>query len=508
MTSNEGRIAKNTLILYFRMLILMAVSLYTSRVVLDSLGVIDYGVYDVVGGFVAMFSLLSGALSTAISRFITFELGRNNNERISSVFSTSVTIQLLLALIVFVVAEVVGIWFLNTHMVIPDDRITAANYVYQFSLFTFCVQLISVPYNAAIIAHEKMQAFAFIGIFDAFGRLLVAFFIDYSPVDRLVFYAFLLLSLQILVRLIYGVYCNRSFKECRYHFFVDKVLMKEMFSFAGWTFIGSSAVHLRDQGGNILINIFWGPTLNAARGMAVQANNAVQLFVSNFMTALYPQITKSYASNDHEFMLKLVFQGARFSFYILLFISLPILFNTDFVLSLWLKDVPEHLSMFVKLFLILALSDSLSNTIIAAQSATGKIRNYQLVVGGVLLLNLPLVYMLFRLGFPAEISVVVSIVISQLCLFIRLYMFSFSVKLSILYFLKNVYFNVLTVTFISIIPTLLISNCNFPNIIMSFSLITLVSIVSTFLAIALVGCSHAERSFILTKIIDSLKRIR
>lgn len=485
----------------------MAVSLYTSRVVLESLGVVDYGVYDVVGGFVAMFSLLSGALSTAISRFITFELGRNKEEKLSSVFSTSVTIQLLLALIVFVLAEIIGIWFLNTYMVIPEDRLTAANYVYQFSVCTFCVQLISVPYNAAIIAHEKMQAFAFIGILDAFGRLLVALLIVYSPVDRLIFYGLLLLCLQIIIRLIYGIYCNRTFKECKYHFFVDKVLMREMFSFAGWTFIGSSAVHLRDQGGNILINLFFGPTLNAARGIAVQANNAVQQFVSNFMTALYPQITKSYASGDYEFMLKLVFQGSRFSFYILLFLSLPIIFNTDFVLGLWLKDVPEHTSLFVKLFLILALSDTLSNTVIAAQSATGKIRNYQLVVGGVLLLNLPIVYVLFRLGFPAELSVVVSIVISQLCLFVRLYMFSLSVRVSIHFFLKRVYLNVLLVTFVSIVPTYLVSIFCISYEVLSFFLITLVSIISTIFAIAYVGCTNAERSLILALINNFFKRI-
>ena len=319
-SANSKRIAKNTLMLYIRMFFTMIVNLYTSRVILNALGVEDYGIYNAVGGFVAMFAVISNSLSAAISRFITFELGKGDKARINKIFSTSVLIQLLIALCIVLLAVTLGTWFLNTKMVIPDDRMHAANWVFYLSILTFVVNLISVPYNACIIAHEQMKAFAYIGILEAVGRLGIAFAIMVSPIDKLVFYALLMGLLAGGIRLLYGWYCKRHFEECHFGWVYDKELVKEIFGFAGWNFIGSASGVLKDQGVNVLLNIFSGPSVNAARAVATQVSSAVSQFSTNFMTALNPQITKSYATNEREYTFSLICKGARLSFFLLLLI--------------------------------------------------------------------------------------------------------------------------------------------------------------------------------------------
>lgn len=435
--ANNKQIAKNTLLLYFRMLLTMVVSLYTSRIVLNALGVEDFGIYNVVGGVVAMFSLLSGSLSTAISRFITYELGKGEQGNLNKIFSSAVTIQITLAAIIILFAELIGVWFLNTQMTIPVSRITASNWVFQISLLTFVINLISIPYNASIIAHEKMSAFAYISILEVVGKLVTAYLITISPIDKLIFYSFLMCIIALVVRFTYGYYCKKHFTECTYSFIWDKQLLKQMFGFAGWNFIGTASAVLRDQGGNILINLFNGPIVNAARGIAFQVNNAIQGFVNNFMIALNPQITKSYAANNHEYMMTLIFQGARLSFYMLLILSLPILLNTQYILEIWLKTVPEHSTLFVQLVLILAMSESISYPLITAIQATGRIRNYQLLVGGLQLLNFPISYCLLHIGFFPEIIMIVAIILTQVCLGARLYMLQKIIKLPTKVFFKE-----------------------------------------------------------------------
>ena len=499
-SSNNKRIAKNTLLLYVRMLLSMAVSLYTSRVVLRALGVDDYGIYNAVGSFVAMFAILSGSLSSAISRFITFELGRENMERLKRVFSSAVTIQIGLALIVLLLAETVGLWFLNNKMEIPVDRMDAAGWVYQFSIVTFVLNLVSVPYNAAIIAHEKMTAFAYISILEVFGKLVVAFSIVCSPIDKLVFYALLLMLIAVCIRLIYGLYCNRKFEECAtYRFIFDKDLLKEMFGFAGWNFIGASSAVLRDQGGNILINLFCGPAVNAARGIAIQVSLSIQGFVSNFMTALNPQITKSYASGNHHYMMTLIFQGARLSFYILLILSLPVILNAHYILSIWLGIVPEHSVVFVQLTLIFAMSESLANPLVTAMLATGRIRNYQLVVGGLQIMNLPASYVFLRMGYAPECVFIIAIIISICCEMARLYMLRGMIKLPVRDFLYKVYFNVITVSIAaSVLPYFIIKGMeeNFLNLIWTSFLCVTCTAISVFY----IGCNKDERIFVANKL--------
>lgn len=506
-SDNNKRIAKNTLLLYFRMLFMMIVSLYTSRVILNAFGVEDFGIYNVVGGVVAMFSVISGSLSAAISRFITYELGKGDQSKLNKIFSASVTIQLLLSLIIVVLIESVGVWFLNAKMTIPAERMTAANWVLQFSIVTFVINLISVPYNAAIIAHERMSAFAYISILEAVCKLTIAFLIMVSPMDKLIFYAILMCMVSVIVRFTYGHYCKKHFAECTYHFHWDADILKKMFGFAGWNFIGASSAVLRDQGGNIVINLFYGPTVNAARGIAIQVNSAIMGFVSNFMTALNPQITKSYASGDREYMMTLIFQGARLSFYMLLLLSLPVLVNTHYILVLWLKLVPEHAVLFVQLILIFAMSESISNPLVTAMLATGKIRNYQIVVGGLQMMNLPISYVCLRFGCIPETVLVVAIAISQCCLAARLYMLRRMIGLSSIQYMKKVYFNVIAVALLSVmIPAIL--SMYMEESFLSFAILSLLAMACTIAVELYVGCNGKERAFVIEKVDAAIRKLK
>ncbi len=500
-SANNKRIAKNTLMLYMRMLLSMGVGLFTSRVVLNALGVEDYGIYNVVGGFVSMFTMISGSLSAAISRFITFNLGRGDQQKLNTVFSTSMIIQCVLAVIIVLLVESVGVWFLTHKMVIPADRIYAAKWVMHLSLFTLAVGLISVPYNAAIIAHEKMSAFAYMSLLEVFGKLLVAYTLVVTTSDRLIVYAILLCAISLIMRLIYGIYCKRKFEECReFKWIFDRSFFKEMFGFAGWNFIGASSALLRDQGGNIVINMLaGGPAVNAARGISSQVNSAINGFASNFMTALNPQITKSYASGDRAYMMTLIFQGARLSFYMLLILSLPVLVSTLYILTLWLKIVPEYTVDFVRLALVYAMCEVISNPLVTAMLATGNIRNYQILVGGLQMMNLPLSYLMLKLGFAAPIVLVVAIFISMCCLAARLYMLRGMIGLSAKLYLKNVFFNVVIVSSISaILPILLRDNVSDDFI--GFLLVSVVSVITTLTVIYFIGCNKSERIFINGKV--------
>ncbi len=499
VNNRSKRIAKNTLMLYVRMLVLMLIGLYTSRVVLEALGENDFGIYNVVGGVVAMFAIISGALNSAVQRFITFEMGKGAEAQLNKVYSTAVTIQLVLAVIVVILAEPAGLWFIENKMTIEPSRIPAAKWVLQFSLLAFVINLMSIPQMASITAHEKMSAYAFIGLLDGFMRLGVAFMIMKSPIDRLVYYSALMAGAVMVVRLSYGIYCRANLPECRYRPVFDRSLIKDMFSFAGWNFIGVTSGVLREHGGNILVNIFSGPAMNAARGVAVQLNGAVQGFVTNFMTAVNPQITKSYAAGDDEYLFPLLQKASRMSFYLLFVIALPILFNTDYLLGLWLKDVPEHTASFVRLFLIFALSESISNPLITAMLATGKIRNYQIVVGGLQLLNVPVSYICLKAGAEPQVTVVVAIVLSQICFFVRVFMLRGMISLKSGEYLYKVYLNVLTVSVIALaVPGLA---CGWlPDNFRGFCLSVLLCIFSAGMSVLFIGCGKDERRSLISMI--------
>lgn len=421
-SSSTSRIAKNTLLLYFRMLLTMGVSLYTSRVILNALGVEDYGIYNVVGGVVAMFGILSGSLSAAISRFITFELGKGDIDKLKRIFCTSVNIQVILIAIITILMETIGIWFLNNKMEIPEERLVAANWVFQFSVVTFALNLLSVPYNAVIIAHEKMSAFAYISIVDVTLKLIVAFIIAYNPFDKLIYYGLLIMIVGLINRMMYAIYSKRHFEEATYRMIFDKGLMKEMFGFAGWNYLANSAYILNTQGVNMIMNIFFGVVFNAARGIAEQVNNAVQSFVNSFTTALNPQITKSFAGGDKEYAFDLVYKGAKYAFLLMLVLSLPILLETETILNLWLKNPPEHAVSFVRWTILGTMTTTMGNTLLTLVMAHGNIKKYQIIITLCGFLPFPLTWLAFQLQLDAVTAYVIFFAVYYILIYVRLFL--------------------------------------------------------------------------------------
>ena len=505
-SSNNRRIAKNAIFLYFRTFITMCITLFTSRVVLNSLGIADYGLYNVVGGVVAMFSVLTGSLSAAISRFTTYELGKKDQQRLRKVFCTSINIQLVLIVTILLLVETVGLWFLNYKMNVAADRMIAANWVFQFSIITFCLNLFTVPYNASIIAHERMSAFAYISIADATLRFLIALLINVSPIDRLVFYSFMLMLCGTIIQMVYAQYCRTHFDECKYKLFFDKALFKEMFGFAGWNFIGASSDVLRDQGGNIIINLFYGTTINAARAIAMQISGAITTFVNNFLTAVRPQITKSYAVGDYQYMMELIYRSSKFCGFILLLFALPVYITTPYILEIWLGIVPAHTVSFVRIILIYVMNETMSGPMITAMLATGNIRKYQLIVGGSQLLNLPLGYVCLACGCAAESVFIVAVVVSCVGMFLRVYMLRSMINLSFRQFYLQIYFRVILVIITSaVIPSLItqIITIDFPMFIM----LCFLSIASSATSIYLLGCTTEERNIVKQMICKTIRKI-
>ena len=393
---NNKRIAKNTALLYVRMFFIMAVTLYTSRVVLQALGVTDFGIYNVVGGVVTMFSFINGSLSGASSRFITFALGKGDETELRRIFNCVVTIHYLIAAVIFVLAETVGLWFVLTQLVIPPERMTAAFWVYQSAVVSMTVMLASTPFNALIIAHERMGAFAYISIFEAVAKLGIVLLLFLLPFDKLIAYALLVVVVQLLVRLAYTVYCRRHFAESRYRLSWDSERSREIFVYASWTLNGNLAVIGYTQGLNVLLNLFFGPAVNAARGIAVQVQSAVTQFFTNFQTAVKPQIMKSWAQGDLGYMHRLVLSSSRYSFYLMLLVSLPILFETEYILRLWLGQVPTHTVNFVRIMILVGMNYTLAGPTISAIHATGDIRKFQLIEGSMLLTVVPVTYVLLK----------------------------------------------------------------------------------------------------------------
>lgn len=493
------RIAKNTLLLYVRMLFLMLVHLYTSRVVLQALGIEDYGVYNAVAGFIALFSMVSNSISAAISRFITFVLGTGEHEKLRKVFSTAIIIQIFIAVIVLVLVELVGVWFLNAKMTIPEGRMIAANWVLQFALLTFVFNLWSTPYNATIVAHEKMGAFAYIGIFDGSAKLAVAFLIMISPIDRLVFYSLLMCFISFVTRLIYTIYCNRNFEECKFEWVFDKKLFKEMFGFAGWNFIGCTSGVLLGQGVNILFNVYLGPVVNAARGITSQVLAAVSQFTTNFYIAVQPQITKSFANNELSDAHILVARSSRLGFFLMMAIAIPIVMESDFVLGVWLKEVPDHTSMFIKILLIDSLFCSFSEPLIKLLLATGKIKKYQILVGGVNLINFPVAWIILYMGGSPELVLMSTWFFSVIALLLRLYMLQEMTDFPVRYFLLSTVLRCIVLCAICMIPAVFI-NSMMPEGILRFCINIIATEIIVVIMILMFGLNIGERNFVISKI--------
>ena len=505
ISNNNKRIAKNTLVLYVRMIFLMCVALFTSRVILNTLGVEDYGIYNVVGGIVAMFGFLNGSMSSATQRYITFALGKGDMERLKTVFSTTLQIHALIAIIIVILGETIGLWFLYSEVQIPAERMNAAFWVLQCSIVSMVVMIISVPYNSDIIAHEKMSAFAYISILEAVLKLGIVYLLVISPYDKLIVYAVLLLLVQVLIRFCYSIYCNRHFEETKYRHVWDKALFKEMTSFAGWSLFGNLSAVLFGQGLNMLLNVFFGPIVNAARGIAVQVQSAIQQFVSNFQMALNPQITKTYAKGEMEEMHTLMFRSARFSFYLLFLLSLPVLFETDFLLTIWLKIVPENTVTFLRIMICTSLIYTCANPMIIANQATGKVKKYQAVCGTTLIMILPISYVLLKLGLPPWSVFVCHFVMECVCQLARMIMLRPLIGLRIRDYFTNVYSKIFLVVAVSVILPAIVYNIMDATV-LRFFVVVVVCLVSVTLFAYSLGLTPNERRFVLAKTKDILNK--
>lgn len=454
--ANNKRIAKNTMFLYFRMMLIMGVSLYTSRVVLNTLGIEDFGIYNVVGGIVSMFAFLNGSLGAATSRYITFELGRKNYERLNQVFNVAFLIHVFIGLLVIILAETVGLWFFYEKMSIPEDRMFAAFWVYQISVISSFFVLTQVPYNATIIAHENMKVYAWVGIGEVICKLLVVYLLVVSPFDKLIFYACLLCVLQISIICFYRFYCSKHYKESSLKLYKNTGLYKEMFGYAGSDLIGHISLLAQGQGLNLLLNVFFGPVVNAARGVAYQVQGAVTQFSNNFMTAVRPQIIKSYAEGDVKGMLKLVVNSSCFSYYLMWLISLPIMLEADYALRLWLGNYPDHTVIFLNLVLVLCLIQTLKTPRTTVFHATGHLKLTNMVVGTILCGAFPLAYLFLKMGMQPEAvfwAANISMIVSE---FASVFVLKKYIQYSIPLYLLRVHGRCFLVTCVSgIVPLLL-----------------------------------------------------
>lgn len=482
----------------------MLVTLYTSRVILNTLGVEDYGIYNVVGGVVSLLSVFSSAMSTATQRFLSFEIGKGDFGQLKKTFNAAQFIHIGIALFVFILAETVGLWFIKNYLVIPVDRMEAALWVYHFSILSFMISIIQVPYNAIIIAHERMSIYAYLSIFEVVLKLLIVFLLTCLSFDKLKIYGMMYLGITILIASSYRIYTLINFKETQIELVKDKKLYITLISYSGWNLFGNLAAVVKGHGISLLLNLFFGPVINATIGIATQVQTAVHLFVSNFQTAVNPQIVKSYATDDSEYMHSLIIRSSRFSFYLLFLLSLPIILEVKQILILWLKNVPEYSQIFTVLSLILILITCISGPLITALLATGDIKRYQTVVGLLLILILPISYLFLKLGSHPYVTLYVAFVIEIFAMLFRLYFLRKMIKFPVFKFIKEVLVKNIFIVLISLSLPLFVIN------IMDESLIRLLIIVSLSLfwnavVIILIGLNKSERK-VMFKIINKVNK--
>lgn len=494
-SENLKRIAKNSFMLYVQMFLSMLVSLYTSRVLLTELGVEDFGIYNVVGGIVAMFIILSGSMTSSSTRYLTFALGKGDLKNFQKIFSTSLLVHLLIAVVIVIIAEPTGIWFMENKMQIADNRMDAATVIFHCSVIITAINIIGVPFSGVIIAHEKISVFTYFSLIDLALKLGLIIFLKTYPGDKLIFYGVLLLAIQVLIQILIITYCYSTFREIKSKLFWDRDLFKEMSSFAGWSLFGDSAFILQNQGINLLINVFFGTTVNAARGVAMQMQGLVIRFISSFQTAINPQITKSYASENFNFMHKLIYASSKFSFYLFLVLSVPILIETEMILSIWLKVVPDYTVGFVRVILLITLINAFANPLIYAVKATGFIRKYEIVVGLISLTIVPISYFLLSKNYPVITVFIVHFIVEVIGQIFRLIIVSPLIKMPIIIYIKEVVINCLLIFAISIVlPILLL--LFFEDSFVRLLLVVLSSFLSVLMSSYFFGMNDNERLYL------------
>jgi O-antigen/teichoic acid export membrane protein len=506
-SENNKRIAKNTLFLYFRTMLTMIVSLYTSRVILNTLGIVDYGLNNVVAGVITLFSFLNGALGASTSRFLTFELGRNDTEKLKNVFRTAFNIHAALAVIIVIFCETAGLWIVNHVLVIPPERLFACNIIYQYVVVSALLSITQVPLNASIIAHERMNVYAYLGISDAVLKLAVAYLITVSTFDKLITLGALNLCVSFGMYLFYHIYCKKHFSEYNFRLKTDKKLNREMIGFSTWSLLGQLQVMLKNQGINILINIFFGPAVNAANAIAYQVNHAITNFSNNFTTAMQPQIIKSYAANEREQMKALVFRAGKFSFFLLMILSIPACLEIDIILKLWLKNVPEYASVLTRLIIILTLIDAYTFSTYTPVYAVGKLKNYQLTLTCIYLLNLPLAYVCYMFGASPSAALIISIILNIICMPARLYFLKKSVNIGIIEYFKNV----ILINVFVLVPSTILPIFVYLYLPYGFGrllLVSITSVISSVIFIYLLGLKKNERQITIRLLKDKLNLLK
>lgn len=492
-TVNRKVIASNTLVLYIRMALVMLVSLYTSRVVLDKLGEVDFGLYGAVGGIVVAFSFLNNIMSSACNRYFAIDLGKGDYTSLHKVFCLNVSVFAAFTFITVLLSETLGLWFLNAKMVFPADRAAAVQWVFHMSILSFAVNMLSSPYRSMVIAREKMKVFAYSSVVEAILKLGTVLLLAVSPIDRLVFYSILMMLVNAGVSLFYFFYCNAFWKECRYRFYWDRDKFREIVGYTGWNTIGSLSAVGRSQGLNILLNMFYGPAVNAARAIAYQVYYTVSQFVSNFMSATMPQITKSYSAGERQEMMKLIFTSSKICYLLLFIIVLPLGLEMPSVLDVWLKEVPQSTVLFARLVLINGLIDALSQPMMTAIQATGRVKWYQIVVGGILLLILPVAYILLKTGtYPAQIVFIISIAFSLLAFAARLVFMKRILSMSIRSYTVQVLLRCLAVSLLCA-PAPLLAMLLIPSGLGQFLAVCALSVAGFAASVLLIGLTADER---------------
>ncbi len=500
--SSSKIIAKNTIFLYIRMLLTMVVSFYTSRIVLEQLGVSDYGVYSLVGGIVAMFGFFNSAMVSATQRYLTFDIGAGDQVRLQKTFSATLTIHIGIALLVIVIAETIGLWYVNSIMVFPQERIFAVNVVYQFSIAAAILGIIQTPYNALIIARERMNIYVFISILEAILKLLVVFLLVFFGYDKLITYAILIFLVANVNRLIEQIYCRTNFKESKYKFEYDKNTFNELLSYTGWNSLGSIALLVCSQGNNLILNLFFGTVVNAAFGISILVQGVILSFAHNFQTAVNPQIIKLYAQGNYIQMQNLIFKTAKFSFYLLLILVTPVFLNTEYILKLWLKTVPEYTPLMVNLSLVNILIEILTFSVVVGIQAKGKIKHFQIVLGTLVFLNIPISYLILKMGGQPYSIFVILIIISVFALICRLYFLNKLLGLVTFNFVKKVLVPVIMVFGFTLIAHLILSKFfNFATNVNTIYELFIKTVVYFFLIlffIFLFGVTKVERNILLS----------
>lgn len=492
-SQNNKRIAKNTLFLYIRSVLLLFINLYTSRVVLDALGVDDYGIYNVVGGVVGLFGMLSGTLASASQRFITFALGKRDAAWLKKVFSNSLTLHIVLGVIIIALLEIVGIYMLYNQLNIPEGRMGVAGIVLQSSIITLFFGMIIVPYNALIIAHERMSAFALISILGGVLKLLFALYLLICGSDRLVVYAVLQMAVTAFLWLIYYLYGRKNFPEGRnVTLHIDRDLFKQMFGFAGWNLLGQGSMVLRNQGIDILLNIFFGVSVNAAKGICNQVQHAITQFAGNFSVSIQPQLTKSVAQKDINRTHSLMLHGSRLYFFMMMIFTVPLMNVAEDVLKLWLVKVPPFTVDMVTVTLVYLQSNTLSRLLINSILAQGSIRNFQIFAGGTKLLALPIAYLVLRLGGSPLTGIWVNIALDFCCRGVELY---FTHKLLRYNVWRNI-FKAELPCWLTFVCALLLSYLSHRYISSNMFIAVIISFIITLATIWLVGLDKKEQSFI------------